>query len=81
MRVTTRLYTTFQALVTRGKGKVGLETLSLSDLPQECTYKQTKGICDMFVEVEYSALNYKDALVVSGRWNNLDLIFTINLCI
>ena len=42
--------------------------MSVSDLPKECLYKQTKGLCDMLVEVEYSTLNYKDALVVSGRY-------------
>ena len=67
MRLTTRLCSSFQALVTRGVGNANVEKLSISDLPKECLYKQTKGQCDMLVEVEYSTLNYKDALVVSGR--------------
>ena len=67
MRLTTRLCSSFQALVTRGLGNANVEKLSMSDLPTECQYKQTKGPCDMLVEVEYSTLNYKDALVVSGR--------------
>ena len=68
MRLTRNLCTSFQALVTRGVGNVGVETLSLTDLPSECKYKQTKGPCDMRVKVEFSTLNYKDALVVSGRF-------------
>ena len=68
MRLTRNLCTSFQALVTRGVGNVGVEMLPLSCLPSECKYKQTKGPCDMKVEVEFSTLNYKDALVVSGRF-------------
>ena len=68
MRLTPRLCSSFQALVTRGVGNANVEKLSVSDLPKECLYKQTKGLCDMLVEVEYSTLNYKDALVVSGRY-------------
>ena len=67
MKLTLPIFNSVRALVTRGKGNVGVETLSISDLPTECKYKQTKGPCDMTVEVDYSTLNYKDALVVSGR--------------
>ena len=71
MRLTRALRSSFSALVTRGKGEVGVETLSLSDLPSQCTYKQTSGPCDLLVEVQYSTLNYKDALVVSGTYPGL----------
>ena len=67
MKLTTKLCSSFQALITRDLGSANVEKLSKSDLPKECQYKQTKGPCDMLVEVEYSTLNYKDALVVSGR--------------
>ena len=72
MRVSRTFLSSFPALVTRGKaGQVGVERLSESDLPRECGYKQTRGSCDLLVKVEFSTLNYKDALVVSGRYPGL----------
>ncbi len=50
----------FQALVLREDGKATkaqLETLTLADLPDN----------DTLVEVEYSTLNYKDALALTGK--------------
>ena len=68
MRVSSlRLCSSFPALVTRGPGSAAVETLSLEQLPARCEYKQTRGPCDMLVRVQYSTLNYKDALVVSGK--------------
>ena len=68
MRVSRTVLSSFPALVTRGQaGQVGVERLDVSDLPGECRYKQTQGSCDLLVRVEFSTLNYKDALVVSGR--------------
>ncbi len=49
---------TFPALVVRAKNQpAALETLSLQDLPDR----------DVLVRINYSTLNYKDALAVSGR--------------
>ena len=68
MRVSPRrLCSSFPALVTRGPGSAAVETMSLEQLPARCEYKQTRGPCDMLVRVQYSTLNYKDALVVSGK--------------
>lgn len=50
----------FNAIVARevdGRSKGSLEQLTLAELPD----------LDVLVEVEYSSLNYKDALAVSGR--------------
>lgn len=50
----------FQALMLREEGKatkVQLETLTMADLPDN----------DTLVEVEYSTLNYKDALALTGK--------------
>ena len=40
-----------------------IETLEISDLPVKSLVKQSPGICDTIVNVKYSNLNYKDALV------------------
>ena len=72
MRLSRSLFSSFPALVTRGTGQVGVETLTVSDLPGECLYKHTRGRCDMLVKVDFSTLNYKDALVVSGRYPGLN---------
>ena len=72
MRVSRRFLSSFPALVTRGPaGQVAVERLTEADLPRECLYKQTRGSCDLLVRVEFSTLNYKDALVVSGRYPGL----------
>ena len=68
MKVSSRLCTSsFQALVTRGKAPATVETLTRADLPLVSTYKAAPGSCDMLVQVEYSTLNYKDAMVVTGK--------------
>jgi len=71
MRVSKTLYQQFQALVTRGKSPAAIETLSRSDLPASSTVKIQPGECDMLVKVDYSTLNFKDALVVSGKYPGL----------
>ena len=61
-----------RALVTRGKKTpAAVETLSTSDLPTNCVYKGQEGPTDCLVDVEYSCINYKDALVVSGNYAGL----------
>jgi len=72
MKLSPRLFSSsFQALVTRGKTPAIVETLTRADLPSESTYKGAPGSCDMLVQVEYSTLNYKDALVVTGKYPGL----------
>ena len=67
MKLSSRLLSSFPALVTRGKAPATVETLSRSDLPSSSTVKTQPGDCDLLVKVQYSTLNYKDALVVSGK--------------
>jgi len=72
MRVTKAVFQQFQALVTRGKKTPAtVETLSRADLPASSTVKIQPGECDLLVKVEYSTLNYKDALVVAGKYPGL----------
>ena len=68
MRVSSlRLCSSFPALVTRGKAPATVETLSRAELPAASTVKSQPGECDLLVSVEYSTLNYKDALVATGK--------------
>ena len=54
----------FRALVTVAKKTPAtVETLSIDQLPKQSTVKQSPGACDTIVNVKYSNLNYKDALV------------------
>jgi len=71
MRLSPRLLSSFPALVTRGKAPATVETLSRSDLPASSTVKSQPGECDLLVKVDYSTLNYKDALVVTGKYPGL----------
>lgn len=73
MKLSPRLFShSFPALVTRGRTPASLETLTRADLPVESTYKLgIPGTCDMLVQVEYSTINYKDALVVMGKYPGL----------
>jgi len=72
MKISPRLCSSFQALVTRGKKTPAtVETLTRADLPLESTSKAAPGTCDMLVQVEYSTLNYKDALVATGTYPGL----------
>ena len=66
----------FRALVSREKKALAsLETLQFADLPKTYTIKQmSKTIakeCDTILKVEYSTLNYKDAMVVTGNYPGL----------
>ena len=54
----------FRALVTvNKKTPATVETLTFDSLPKQSTVKQSPGACDTIVNVKYSNLNYKDALV------------------
>lgn len=68
MRLSPRLFSSFPALVTRGKAPATLETLTRADLPAASTVKASPGDCDLLVDVKYSTLNYKDALVATGKY-------------
>ena len=62
----------FKALITKAKKTPAtIESLSISELPQQSTVKQSPGNCDTIVNVKYSNLNYKDALVVLGTYPGL----------
>eukprot|EP00088_Acartia_fossae_P055666 TRINITY_DN6463_c0_g1_i1.p1 TRINITY_DN6463_c0_g1~~TRINITY_DN6463_c0_g1_i1.p1 ORF type:complete len:356 (+),score=98.17 TRINITY_DN6463_c0_g1_i1:27-1070(+) len=72
MRVSKTMLQQFQALVTRGKSPATLETLTRADLPAASTVRtKTPEECDTLVQVEYSTLNYKDALVLTGKYPGL----------
>jgi len=63
---------TFRALITKAKKTPAtLETLETSDLPVKSLVKQSPGECDTIVNVKFSNLNYKDALVVLGTYPGL----------
>ena len=65
--------TGFRALVTKAKKTLAsVEQLARSDLPTHSTVKQSSGKdCSLTVQVTYSNLNYKDALVVTGKYPGL----------
>jgi acrylyl-CoA reductase (NADPH) len=71
MKTTRAVYQQFQALVTRGKSPAAVETLNRGDLPAASTVRAQPGECDLLVKVQYSNLNYKDALVVTGKYPGL----------
>jgi len=71
MRVSKTLCQQFQALVTRGKSPATVETFSRAELPASSTVRAEPGDCDLLVQVQYSTLNYKDALVVAGKYPGL----------
>ena len=78
MRLTiiNRMPKTFKALVTKEKKvPASLDTLSIDDLPKTSSIKQMSktvtGECDTIVKVSYSTLNYKDAMVVTGKYPGL----------
>ena len=57
------------------KVKATLDTLPTTDLPKVSTIKQMSktvtGNCDTLVKVQYSTINYKDAMVVTGNYPGL----------
>jgi len=71
MRLSAKLMNSFPALITRGKTPATIETLTRTDLPSTSTVKSQPGECDLLVKVDYSTLNYKDALVVLGKYPGL----------
>lgn len=65
---------TFRALVTTAK-KVPATVQSLSDsaLPATSGVKAAPGDCDTLIKVDYSTLNFKDAMVVTGGYPGLKM--------
>ena len=64
-------WNTYLATISKAKKTPAtIETLQISDLPVKSLVKQSPGICDTIVNVKYSNLNYKDALVSSAHENN-----------
>lgn len=67
-----KMSSNFRALITKAKkAPATLESLSTGELPSESTVKQSPGNCDTLVNVKFSNLNYKDALVVMGTYPGL----------
>ena len=67
-----KMSNTFKALVTKAKKTpAALEILNQDQLPTESKVKQSPGKCDTIVNVKFSNLNYKDALVVLGTYPGL----------
>jgi len=59
----------FKALISKNKfTPATLETLNFTDLPFESVVKRSFGICDTIINVKYSNLSYKDALIVLGKY-------------
>ena len=78
MRLKSKLWMpqNFRALVTKKKKvSASMETLSTTDLPKASNIKQMSktvtGECDTIVKVQYSTINYKDAMVVTGNYPGL----------
>eukprot|EP00095_Tigriopus_kingsejongensis_P002596 maker-scaffold1258_size52332-snap-gene-0.11 protein:Tk02596 transcript:maker-scaffold1258_size52332-snap-gene-0.11-mRNA-1 annotation:"zinc-binding alcohol dehydrogenase-like protein" len=63
----------FRALVSRTRGQPAqVETWQAAqDLPKESMVKVSPGEASLVVEVGHSSLNYKDALVVTGKYAGL----------
>jgi len=72
MRLTARLSSSVRALVaSQPKTPASVVSLARDDLPKASTVKQSPGPCDTIVRVQYSNINYKDALLVSGKYPGL----------
>ena len=63
----------FRALVTKAKKTLAtVEQLTRTDLPTSSTVKQSSGAeCNLTIQLTYSNLNYKDAMVVTGKYPGL----------
>jgi acrylyl-CoA reductase (NADPH) len=72
MHLTRPLSSAIRALVTSAKKTpAAIEFLARDKLPKDSTVKASPGPCDTIVEVQYSNINYKDALVVTGTYPGL----------
>jgi NADPH:quinone reductase-like Zn-dependent oxidoreductase len=65
----------FRALVTKAKKTPAtIELLTQADFPTESKVKLSPGPCDTIVKVQYSNLNYKDALVRKSFFKSLSWV-------
>lgn len=48
-----------------------VQTIRTSDLPEKSTVRGEEGVTSVLVDVKYSTINYKDALVVTGNYAGL----------
>lgn len=61
-----------RALVTSAKKTpAAVQNISVGDLPGQSTVRGEEGTCSVLVDVKYSTINYKDALVVTGNYAGL----------
>jgi len=61
-----------RALVTSAKKTpAAVQTIQASDLPEQSTVRGEEGATSVLVDVKYSTINYKDALVVTGNYAGL----------
>ncbi len=68
------LPSSIRALITRAKkAPAAVEMIQRTDLPAHSGVKKSPGQCDLLVQVEYSNLNYKDAMIVTGTYPGLPL--------
>jgi len=61
-----------RALVTSAKKTpAAVQSIQASDLPEQSTVRGEEGATSVLVDVKYSTINYKDALVVTGNYAGL----------
>lgn len=53
------------------KTPAAVQTIKTSDLPEKSTVRGEEGVTSVLVDVKYSTINYKDALVVTGNYAGL----------
>jgi len=72
MRLTLSKMSSYRALVSMGKNvPATVQSLSESQLPATSSVKAAPGDCDTIVKVDYSNLNFKDAMVATGSYPGL----------
>jgi len=72
MRLTLSRMSTFRALVSMGKNvPATVQSLNESQLPATSSVKAAPGDCDTIIKVDYSNLNFKDAMVATGSYPGL----------
>lgn len=72
MRLTVTKMSTFRALVSMGKNvPATVQSLNESQLPATSSVKAAPGDCDTIIKVDYSNLNFKDAMVATGTYPGL----------
>merc|ERR1712226_327754 len=54
-----------------GGSPATIEQIPVSDLPTESGHKRSPGACELKIKVSHSTVNYKDALVSTGKYPGL----------